>query len=120
MNMDKLSMDVPEEREALKEAFDQIIDTIVNNPESIVLVAGTNATTNEDVSAFAIEQDGQVMPFAVFIMPGDVVPRKSRTQKEIEEREKDKEFVLPEDARADEYVAPLNLDDFEDDDPEVD
>jgi hypothetical protein len=120
MNMDKLSMDVPEEREALQQAFEQIIETIQDHPDQIILVPGTNAKTNEDVAAFAIEQDGQIMPFAVFVMPGDIVPRKSRTQKEIEEREKDKEFVLPEDARADEYIAPLSLDDFEDDDPEVD
>lgn len=120
MNMDKLSMDDPKEREALEEAFNQIIEIIRDQITDVVLVPGTNAKTNEDVAAFALEKDGQIVPFAVFVMPGDIVPRMSRTQKEIEERESDKEFVLPEDARAEEYIAPLRLDDFEDDDPEVD
>ena len=47
MNMDKLSMDVPEEREALKEAFDQIIDTIVKNGGQILPFSLKEASLEE-------------------------------------------------------------------------
>ncbi len=120
MNMNKLSMNIPEEREALQEAFDQIIAVIRDDSETILLVHGTNAKTNEDVAAFAIEQDGQITPFAVFVMSGDIVLRKSRTCAEVCLLEENRELVFPEGAQAEEYKAPLSLEDFEDGDPEVD
>jgi len=118
--MDKLRYDVPEERAALEEMFGQLMEAFRDESTEFILVPGTNALTNEDVNTIAIETDGGILPVAVMVMPGEIVPRKSRTQKEIEERESNREFVLPEDARAEEYIAPLSLDDFgsEDDDDE--
>lgn len=118
--MNKLSMDDPKEKQALEEMWEDILENIQEYPEKFVLVPATKELTNEDVTAIAINDNGVFMPFAILVMPGDIVPRKTRTQKEIEERDKNREFELPEDARAEEYEAPLSLDDFEDDDPEVD
>lgn len=118
--MKKFDMDNPEDREALEQAFQQIVDAIADDPDSVQLIPATNPLTNEDVAAMAFETPEGVVPFAVLVMPGDIVPRKTRTQKEIEERDKNREFHLPEGVQADEYEAPLSLDDFEDDDPDID